>query len=360
MGSTDRPAGDTVISETPALEVRNLRTSFFTPDGEVQAVRGVSFTLDAGETLGIMGESGSGKTVTALSILRLVSGTGKITEGEILFHGRNIAAASPEALRDIRGKKISMIFQDPMLSLNPLMSIGKQIRETILAHRESRFGDGDAPEIPPPGERFLRLKPSGKEIDKQVTALLSGVKIPQSGKRRYFYPHELSGGMRQRAMIAMALACRPEILIADEPTTALDLTIQNQIIQLLKSIQAETGMSIIFITHDPGLIAELCSRVAVMYAGMILEEAFVDDLFDHPFHPYTLGLFNSMPGVETDRARELKPIPGSHPDMLRPPAGCPFAPRCASADSRCLAVLPPLRAAGGAENAHLSRCWLIG
>ena len=352
--------------EAPVLEVRNLKTSFFTPDGEVRAVRRVSFSLGAGETLGIVGESGSGKTVTALSILRLLAGTGRITEGEILFRGRNLAGTSQKTLRDIRGKKIAMIFQDPMSSLNPLMSIGKQVGEMITAHPETLTGQADAagaPGIPREKEKrafgFLRRKPSAGEIDKRVTALLSGVKIPESGKRRHFYPHELSGGMRQRAMIAMALACRPEILIADEPTTALDLTIQSQIIHLLKNVQAEIGMSIIFITHDLGLVAELCSRVAVMYGGMILEEAPVDELFDNPSHPYTRGLFGSMPGMETEKTRRLKAIPGFHPDMRRPPPGCPFSPRCSSAEQQCFAALPPRRAIGGPERAHFSRCRLF-
>ncbi|MDR2052771.1 MAG: ABC transporter ATP-binding protein, partial [Treponema sp.] len=290
----------------------------------------------------------------------------KITEGEILFHGRNLAGASQKTLRDIRGKKIAMIFQDPMSSLNPLMSIGKQVGEMITAHPETltmRADVAGAPETAR-GEgkrlfRFLRRKPPAKELDKRVTELLSGVKIPRSGKRRHFYPHELSGGMRQRTMIAMALACRPEILIADEPTTALDLTIQSQIIRLLKSVQAETGMSIIFITHDLGLAAELCSRVAVMYGGMILEEASVDDLFANPSHPYTLGLFNSMLSMKTDRKKRLAAIPGFHPDMFRPPPGCPFSPRCASAEQQCLTAPPSRRAIGGPENAHFSRCRLL-
>ncbi|MDR2785578.1 MAG: ABC transporter ATP-binding protein [Treponema sp.] len=353
-------------SETPVLEVRNLKTSFFTPDGELRAVRGVSFALGAGETLGIVGESGSGKTVTALSILRLLAGTGKITGGEILFHGRDLAGASRKTLRDIRGKKIAMIFQDPMSSLNPLMSIGKQVGEMITAHPETFSARTDAAGEPETGRRegkrffrFLRRKPPGKALDKRVTALLSGVKIPESGKRRHFYPHELSGGMRQRAMIAMALACRPEILIADEPTTALDLTIQSQIIRLLKSVQEETGMSIIFITHDLGLVAELCSRVAVMYGGMILEEAPVDELFANPSHPYTQGLLNSMPGMGTDREKRLTAIPGSPPNMLRPPPGCPFSPRCALAGRQCFTALPPRRTIGGPESSHFSRCRLF-
>jgi oligopeptide transport system ATP-binding protein len=352
---------------TPVLEVRNLNTSFFTPDGEVRAVRGISFALGVGETLGIVGESGSGKTVTALSVLRLLGDTGRITEGEVLFHGRDLAGASQRTLRDIRGKKIAMIFQDPMSSLNPLMSIGKQVREMITAHPETLAGHdaAGASEFSRGEEkrpfRFLRprRKPSAGDIDKRVAELLAGVKIPGGGKRRRFYPHELSGGMRQRTMIAMALACRPEILIADEPTTALDLTIQSQIIRLLKNVQAEIGMSIIFITHDLGLVAELCSRVAVMYGGMILEEASVDELFTNPSHPYTRGLFASMPGMETDRKERLKAIPGFHPDMRRPPPGCPFSPRCASADQRCLTAPPPRRAIGGPENRHFARCMLF-
>ncbi|MDR3337615.1 MAG: ABC transporter ATP-binding protein, partial [Treponema sp.] len=224
------------VLQTPVLQVQNLGVSFSTPEGEVQAVRGVSFSLGAGETLGLVGESGSGKSVTALSILRLLASTGKIISGEILFHGRDLVTAPQKTLRDIRGKKISMIFQDPMSSLNPLMAIGKQVGEAITAHPETTAGPN-------------RRKLSGRELDKRVTALLSGVKIPESEKRRRFYPHELSGGMRQRTMIAMALSCRPEIVIADEPTTALDVTIQSQILRLLKNVQAEIGMSIIFITH---------------------------------------------------------------------------------------------------------------
>jgi oligopeptide transport system ATP-binding protein len=355
IGDSLRHQAQKIPKRGRLLEVRNLETSFFTPDGEVRAVRGVSFALNAGETLGLVGESGSGKTVTALSILRLLPGTGKITGGELLFHGRDLAGVSPKTLRDIRGKRIAMIFQDPMSSLNPLMPIGKQVEEMITAHPETlaaREGEGRF-------SRFFRRKPSGKELDKRVTALLSGVKIPESEKRRRFYPHELSGGMRQRTMIAMALACRPEILIADEPTTALDLTIQSQIIRLLKSVQEESGMSIIFITHNLGLVAELCSRVAVMYGGMILEEAPVDELFANPSHPYTCGLFNSMPSMETDRNERLKAIPGFPPDMLRPPPGCPFSPRCASAEPPCFTVTPPCRVIGGPESAHFSRCHLL-
>ncbi|MDR1411218.1 MAG: ABC transporter ATP-binding protein [Spirochaetaceae bacterium] len=350
-----------MVPRTPLLEVRDLRTSFFTPDGEVRAVRGISFALGAGETLGIVGESGSGKTVTALSVLGLLAATGKITGGELLFHGEDLARAPQKTLRKIRGKKISMIFQDSVSSLNPLMTIGKQVGEMFTAHPEaldSKAG-GPAPFLWHGRRRLFRRALSGKEIDKQVTALLSGVQIPDSGKRRHFYPHELSGGMRQRAMIAIALACRPEILIADEPTTALDLTIQSQIIRLLKNAGEEAGMSIIFITHDLGLVAELCSRAIVMYAGMIMEEASVDDLFDAPSHPYTLGLFNSTPGMETDTARKPGPIPGSHPDMLRPPPGCPFSPRCASAGPRCFDAPPPRRAIGGPESGHFARCWLL-
>jgi oligopeptide transport system ATP-binding protein len=345
--------------ETPLLEVQGLRTSFFTPDGEVRAVRGVSFALGPGETLGIVGESGSGKTVTALSILGLLSGAGKITGGEVRFHGRDLARAPQKTLREIRGKRIAMIFQDPMSSLNPLMPIGKQVGEMFIAHPETLGGGTDTRARGNTEKRIFRRRPSGKAIGKRVAELLSGVQIPDSGKRRHFYPHELSGGMRQRAMIAAALACRPEILIADEPTTALDLTIQSQIIRLLKNAGEETGMSVIFITHDLALVAELCSRAAVMYAGMILEEASADELFDAPSHPYTLGLFNSMPGAEAGSDQAPRPIPGSHPDMLRPPPGCPFSPRCASAEPQCFASPPPRRAIGGPESTHFARCWLL-
>jgi oligopeptide transport system ATP-binding protein len=315
------------------LEVRDLRTSFFTRDGEIQAVRGVSFSLEKGETLGIVGESGSGKSVSALSVLRLLADTAKITSGRVLFHGADLAAAREAVLRDIRGRQISMIFQDPMSSLNPLVTVGRQVGEMLAVHQ----------------------KTDRKTLFRTVIELLAGVKIPEPEKRYHAYPHELSGGMRQRVMIAMALACRPEIIIADEPTTALDVTIQNQILTLLRGIQAEIGMSIIFITHDLGVVAEMCSRIAVMYGGMIMEEASADDIFNRPAHPYTLGLLASMPRLEMDKTRTLSPIPGSPPDMIRPPPGCPFSPRCAYARNICALRVPGCYSLG---NGRKSLCWL--
>jgi oligopeptide transport system ATP-binding protein len=316
----------------PVLEVRDLKTSFFTQDGEIRAVRGVGFSLEKGETLGIVGESGSGKSVTALSILRLLEGRVK-TEGQVLFHDQDMVKLLKPALRNIRGKGISMIFQDPMSSLNPLVPVGRQIGEMIAAHRRIRRD----------------------ELYREVMGLLAEVKIPEPEKRYHAYPHEFSGGMRQRVMIAMALACKPEIMIADEPTTALDVTIQNQILNLLKNIQAEMGMSIIFITHDLGVVAELCSRIIVMYGGMIFEEAGVEDLFSRPAHPYTLGLLNSMPHLEMDKSQKLKPIPGSPPDMSHVPDGCPFSPRCAYVRRLCLKKVPGFYTVG---TKHRSRCWL--
>ncbi|MDR1948436.1 MAG: ABC transporter ATP-binding protein [Spirochaetaceae bacterium] len=317
----------------PVLELRDLKTSFFTQDGEIQAVRGVSFALEKGETLGIVGESGSGKSVTSLSILRLLADTAKITAGQVLFHGVDLAQATEAALRDIRGRRISMIFQDPMSSLNPLVPVGRQVGEMLAAHL--------------PLDRKTRFR--------RVIELLDSVKIPEPEKRYHAYPHEFSGGMRQRVMIAMALACGPEIMIADEPTTALDVTIQNQILALLKGIQAEMGMAIIFITHDLGVVAGMCSRIAVMYGGMIMEEAGADELFSRPAHPYTLGLLNSMPHLEMDKSRKLSPIPGSPPDMIRPPAGCPFSPRCVYARRLCASRVPGYYSPA---EGHRSRCWL--
>jgi oligopeptide transport system ATP-binding protein len=318
----------------PVLEVRDLRTSFFTQDGEIQAVRGISFSIEKGETLGIVGESGSGKSVSSLSILRLLADTAKITAGRVLFHGVDLVQAPDRLLRDIRGRQISMIFQDPMSSLNPLVPVGRQVGEMLAAHQRSG--------------RKARFR--------QVTELLASVKIPEPEKRYHAYPHEFSGGMRQRVMIAMALACRPEIMIADEPTTALDVTIQNQILALLRAVQAEMGMAIIFITHDLGVVAEMCSRIAVMYGGMIMEEGPAEDLFNRPAHPYTLGLLNSMPYLEMDKSRRLSPIPGSPPDMIRPPRGCPFSPRCVYAKNICASQAPGCYSPAEARR---TRCWLL-
>ena len=317
------------------LQVKGLRTSFLTSTGEVQSVRGVSFSLGKGEALGIVGESGSGKSVTSMSILRLLASTGRIKEGEVLFEGKDLTKIPQKQLWDIRGGKIAMIFQDPMSSLNPLARVGKQVEEMIATHEPNL---------------------SKQERQARALELFRLVRIPEPEKRYRSYPHEFSGGMRQRVMIAMALACKPDILIADEPTTALDVTIQDQILKLLRQLQAEMGMSIIFITHDLGVVAELCSRVLVMYGGMVMEEAPIDDIFHRPRHPYTMGLLASIPNIKQDKSQRLTPIPGSPPDMTNPPAGCPFAPRCPYARQICLEQMPPYTQL---DPTHRSMCWLL-
>ena len=317
------------------LTVKNLKTAFLTSNGRVNAVRGVSFDLYRGEVLGIVGESGSGKTVTAMSILQLLGGTGFIAGGNIVFRGQDLVGAGKKSLRKIRGKRIAMIFQDPMSSLNPTMTVGAQVAEIIGEHRKDL---------------------SSKQIKEEVLRLLTLVRIPEADKRYSSYPHEFSGGMRQRVMISIALACQPDILIADEPTTALDVTIQEQILKLLRQLRDETQMSILFITHDLGVVAELCSRVAVMYGGVILEQAPVDDIFEHPSHPYTIGLLASVPNMAQDKERRLQSIPGSPPDMIRPPQGCPFAPRCPYARNICAVHLPPASMVG---IEHTAACWLL-
>ena len=317
------------------LQVKGLRTSFLTSTGEVQSVRGVSFSLGKGEALGIVGESGSGKSVTSMSILRLLASTGRIKEGEVLFEGKDLTKIPQKQLWDIRGGKIAMIFQDPMSSLNPLARVGKQVEEMIATHEPNL---------------------SKQERQARALELFRLVRIPEPEKRYRSYPHEFSGGMRQRVMIAMALACKPDILIADEPTTALDVTIQDQILKLLRQLQAEMGMSIIFITHDLGVVAELCSRVLVMYGGMVMEEAPIDDIFHRPRHPYTMGLLASIPNIKQDKSQRLTPIPGSPPDMTNPPAGCPFAPRCPHARRICMEQMPPYTQL---DPTHRSMCWLL-
>ena len=319
----------------PILEVKDLTTSFFTSTGEVQAVRGVSFAVNKGEILGIVGESGSGKSVTSMSILRLLADTARIKQGEILFEGQDLAKLSPKQLRAIRGKKISMVFQDPMSSLNPLIPVGKQVSEMIRIHH---------PEL------------SKEQLKERTVELFRLVRIPEAEKRLGSYPHQFSGGMRQRVMIAMALANRPELLIADEPTTALDVTIQDQILKQLRALQEESGTSIIFITHDLGVVAELCDRVVVMYGGLIMEEAGIDELFQKPLHPYTIGLLGSIPGLNKDKGERLQSIPGSPPDMTCPPQGCPFAARCAWARRICAEEAPPYVWDGPS---HRSMCWLL-
>lgn len=319
----------------PVLEVQNLQTSFLTSSGEVKAVRGVSFQVNKGESIGIVGESGSGKSVTSLSIMQLLVGTGRIVGGSVRLNGRELIGLGAKEMRSIRGREVAMIFQDPMTSLNPLIPVGEQVGEMLWSHDKTL---------------------SKAEREQRVIELFRMVRIPEPEKRLKSFPHEFSGGMRQRVMIAMALACKPDLLIADEPTTALDVSIQDQILKLMRSIQQEMGMSIMFITHDLGVVAELCSRVIVMYGGLIMEEANICDLFENPKHPYTMGLIASIPDINQDKSRRLQPIPGSPPDMVHPPKGCPFAPRCAYACRVCLEELPAMVEIG--EN-HRSRCWLL-
>ena len=316
------------------LKVEGLKTSFMTSSGEVQAVRGVSFGVRKGEILGIVGESGSGKSVTSMTILRLLADTARIKEGAIRFEGQDLTKVSEKEMRAIRGQKIAMIFQDPMSSLNPLVPVGKQVAEIMKIHH---------PEMKP------------EQLKQRTLELFEQVRIPEAAKRLRSYPHEFSGGMRQRVMIAMALANRPDLLIADEPTTALDVTIQDQILKQLRSLQREYGTSIIFITHDLGVVAELCDRVVVMYGGLIMEEAPIEEIFANPLHPHTMGLLASIPGVHKDKSERLQSIAGSPPDMTSPPAGCPFAPRCPYARNICAAECPPYVQAGS----HRAMCWLL-
>jgi oligopeptide transport system ATP-binding protein len=317
----------------PLLSVTDLRTSFFTSRGEVQAVRGVSFELRPGEILGIVGESGSGKSITCMSLLGLLKANGKVVAGSALFEGQDLLKLDDRDLRKLRGDEIGMIFQDPMTSLNPTLSVGEQVIETILRHRSI----------------------SRDDARKRAIELFELVRIPSAAKRLRSYPHEFSGGMRQRVMIAIALSCDPKLLIADEPTTALDVTIQRQILALLKELQSRLGMAVILITHDLGVIAETADRVLVMYGGMVMEEAPVRSIFARPSHPYTNGLLASIPDLRTGAHQRLTPIPGSPPDMRRPPDGCPFAPRCSHAMAQCVAALPPIYEV---EAGHGSRCWL--
>ncbi len=320
------------MEKQPLLTVRNLRTYFYTEDGVVKAVDGVDFEVYEGETLGIVGESGSGKSVTSLTILRLLDPKGKIEEGsEIIFNGKNLLALSDDEMRRIRGNEIAMIFQEPMVALNPVFTIGEQIMEAILLHQ-----DVD--------------KKTAREM---AIDMLKKVGIPEPEKRVDEYPHELSGGMRQRAMIAMALSCRPKLLIADEPTTALDVTIQAQILELMKELQKEYGMAIILITHDVGVIAENADRVVVMYGGKVMETSDVKTIFKKPKHPYTWGLLTSIPRLDVEQER-LYSIPGMVPDPLHFPQGCRFNTRCEFKEEKCSLEMPPLVEA---EPGHLTRCF---
>jgi len=303
------------------LEVRNLETKFYTADGVVNALNGISYSVDKGECLAIVGESGSGKTVGVLSILRLIqSPPGRIVGGEILFKGTDLLKLDDRDLRKIRGEAISVIFQDPMTSLNPVMRVGAQITENIHAH-----------------ETLTRQQARTKAGE-----LLGLVGIPTPAKRLNDYPHQFSGGMRQRVMIAMALSCSPQLIIADEPTTALDVTIQAQIVELIKKLQAEFGTAVIWISHDLGVVARLADTVAVMYAGHIVEKAPVDDLYARPAHPYTIGLLNSLPRLDARVKTKLQAIGGLPPNLLGPQQGCPFAPRCGFSTDLCRAQNPPL------------------
>ena len=295
------------------LEVRDLHTSFFTPVGEVKAVNGVTFNLDHGKVLGIVGESGSGKSVTAYSIMQILEKTGKIVSGSIKMDGQELVGAGEKVMKTVRGNKISIIFQDPMTSLNPTYTVGHQLMEAILLHTNR----------------------NKKEAWDRAVEMLRLVNVNEPEKRMKQYPYEFSGGMRQRVMIAMALACEPDILIADEPTTALDVTIQAQILELMQSLQKELGMAIIMITHDLGVVAQMCDEVIVMYAGSICEQGTADEIFYNPKHEYTKGLMRSIPSVE-NTGEKLEPITGTPIDLLNMPKGCPFAPRCDAAMKICL------------------------
>ena len=314
------------------LSVQDLHTSFFTDAGEVQAVNGVSFDLDRGEILGIVGESGSGKSVTAYSIMRILADAGKIVDGKILYKGQDLAQFSEKEMRNFRGKCCSIIFQDPMTSLNPVFTIGSQMKEAVVLHTEKR----------------------GKEADDRVVELLELVGINEPKRRVRQYPFELSGGMRQRVMIAMALACEPDILIADEPTTALDVTIQAQILELIQSLQKKLGMAVILVTHDLGVIADMCDNIVVMYGGRICERGTAHEIFYNPKHEYTKGLLRSIPNVNNMK-KKLVPISGTPINMLNMPKGCAFCARCDEAMKICLTEVPEEIWIN--EN-HKAACWM--
>jgi oligopeptide transport system ATP-binding protein len=322
------------MTNNTILEVNDLKTSFYTHMGEVQAVRRMSFKLEKGSVLGIVGESGSGKSVTALSIMKLIDHPGKIKPGQIIFDGNDITKFSDSKMSNIRGNDIAMIFQDPMTSLNPVLSIKNQMVEVIRRHK--KLGKSEALE--------------------HAAKMLNMVGIPEAEKRIHSYPHEFSGGMRQRAMIATALSCDPKLLIADEPTTALDVTIQAQILDIMKDVGEKLGTSIILITHDLGVIAEICTDIIVMYGGMMMEKGTLDDIFYAPQHPYTRGLLKSIPRMDTEEKERLKPIDGSPPDLLAPPTGCPFSPRCPHAMHICTEEAPPMF---HVSETSQSACWLL-
>ncbi len=322
------------VKIAPLLDVRHLSTEFNTEYGVVKAVTDVSFYLNPGETLGIVGESGSGKSVTMLTIMGLIeSPPGRVAGGQVFFEGKDLLKLSRDELRTIAGGQLAMIFQDPMTSLNPVFSIGDQIREAIVVHK----------------------KVSRKAATQRAAELLELVGIPEPGRALDSYPHQFSGGMRQRVMIAMALSCNPSLLIADEPTTALDVTVQEQLIQLIQQLQQQFKMSIIWITHDLGIVAGIADRILVMYAGTIVETSSIFSIFDRPRHPYTLSLLKSIPRLDNPRTQHLNVIPGAPPSLIHVPAGCPFAARCSYRKERCLTEHPPLIEV---EPGHASACWV--
>lgn len=315
------------------IDIEDLRVSFFTPGGEVQAVRGVSWFLNEGEALGIVGESGSGKSVSVYAIMRLLQTPGRIVGGTIRFNGVDMLSLSEKDMRHIRGNDIAMIFQDPMTSLNPVYTVGDQIFEPLKLH--------------------LNMK--GEEARKRAEELLAMVGIPDPARRLKQYPFEFSGGMRQRAMISMALACEPKLLIADEPTTALDVTIQAQILEIMKDLKERCCMSIVLITHDLGIVSDICDKIIIMYGGEIMEYGPIESLYGNPSHPYTIGLIHSLPKIDQKEGEPLTPIEGSPVDLMHPPAGCPFASRCDQCMKVCLTEKPPYFEL---EPDHYSACWL--
>jgi oligopeptide transport system ATP-binding protein len=321
------------LNGRPLLEVKNLKTQFFTQDGVVKAVDDVSFYVMPGETLGVVGESGCGKSITGLSIMRLIpSPPGKITQGEILLEGRNVLQMSDEQVRSIRGKEIAMIFQDPMTSLNPVLTINRQLSEALQLH----------------------LRMSKDQARARAIEMLKLVGIPNAEERIDQYPHQFSGGMRQRVMIAMALSCNPKLIIADEPTTALDVTIQAQILDLMRTLQAERDTGVIMITHSMGVVAGMADRIQVMYAGHIVETASTEEVFGNPRHPYTVGLMKSIPRLDATTREKLEPIRGLPPDLIDLPDMCPFVPRCNYAREKCEQKCPPLLEV---KPGHYSACW---
>jgi len=322
------------MSSNCLLDIENLQVSFFTPAGEVKAVSGVSYTLDHGEVLGIVGESGSGKSVSAYTLMGIIADPGKVVGGTVEFNGHHIETMKEKEFRKMRGSEVSIIFQDPMTSLNPVYTIGNQLTEMLRLHTDKNRAERKA----------------------RAIELLSLVGMNEPEKRMKQYPHEFSGGMRQRVMIAMALACEPKLLIADEPTTALDVTIQAQILELMVELKKKINMSIIIITHDLGVVSDVCDRIAVMYAGKIVEIGSTDDIFYNPKHCYTVGLLNSIPKIHEQGHERLIPIEGTTVDLLNPPAGCPFASRCSKCMKICLTQMPEFTEI---SSGHKSACWLL-